>query len=116
MPTAGKFSYEAVWDSCARQAFARILPALRANAKIFNGLGIQAPPLARVPQGITDDAPHDARPEIIGIIKPVYSGHHLFARQARILDVRQLMPAAVGQSFGSHRVCSRELLVKFGPW
>ena len=74
---------------------------------------IKALAFVGIPQRFTDDPPGYARPEIIGVVKTVDRIHHLVARQARILQVRQLMAARVRQGLASQKTFFIREIVEF---
>ena len=66
-----------------------------------------------VPQRIAHNTPDHTRPEIVGIVEAIDGSHHLFARQAGIFDMRELMTAAVRRGLARHEIVAGELTVQF---
>src|SRR5208283_4622858 len=90
------------------------LHALRAQLQELHGFVVQTLPLVAIPERFTNDAPGDAWAEIVLIIKAAHSGHHLRLGQVRILDMRKLVAAVIGESFDAQKTLLSHGVVKFG--
>src|SRR5487761_1727938 len=77
-----------------------IFQSLSAESQERNRFVEQALALVRVPERLANDSPRHARAEIVGIIEPVHRFHHFLALQTGIFEVRKLMAADIGESFG----------------
>src|SRR5262245_4149518 len=98
--------------SCNAGFLSSVLPTLRTYAQVLRRFGVKALSFMGIPERISNNAPDNARPEVIGIVKAIDRRHHFLARQSLIFDMRKLMAAAVRDGLGSHLAV--ELVVKFG--
>ena len=87
---------------------------LSARSFMNEGLVVQALALVRIPQSVANDAPSDARPEIVSVIELVDAGHHVLPGQVRILQVRKLVAAVVGNGFAGEKAFAHTLIVELG--
>ena len=82
--------------------------------QIFDGFPVEPLPLAGVPERFPNDAPNDARTEVVRIVETIDGRHHVFQRQVGIRNVRKLVAAAVGDGFGVHKALVAQLIVELG--
>src|SRR5579859_3375701 len=76
-----------------------VLPACGTRSHVRNGLLVQTLALVCVPERLAHDPPNNTRTEVIRVVEPVHRSHHLLAGQTRILKVRELLAARVGDGF-----------------
>src|SRR2546422_6473920 len=72
-------------------SLSRILPTLGAQAEKGYRFVVKTLALVFIPQRYAHDAPDHARTKIVRIVEAVYSGHHFFSGQVRVLDVGKLV-------------------------
>src|SRR6266566_7330870 len=94
-------------------ALARPLQTLRAQLQEVHRLVIEALALVFVPQGFAHDAPDDARPKIILIVKLIDASHHLFPREMQVLDMGELVASGISQRFHLQKSFASHLIVEF---
>src|SRR5271154_2570237 len=95
-------------------ALADPLPALGAQLHEAGGFVVEALALVAVPEGFADDAPDDARAEIILVVEAIDAFHHVGFGEVRVFDVGKLVATVVGEGFHFEETFLGHGVVKFG--